>query len=123
MPNMIEARNAKMGATAEITTPRIVPSEPARRPRKQPPYHVILINDDDHTYDYVIRMMQSLFGYPPEKGFEIAEEVDSTGRVIVLTTTLEHAELKRDQIHAFGPDPGIVRCKGSMSASIEAAEG
>jgi ATP-dependent Clp protease adaptor protein ClpS len=121
MPNMIEARSAKMGATAGITTPRIVPSEPARRPKKQPPYHVILINDDDHTYDYVIRMMQSLFGYPPEKGFEIAEEVDSTGRVIVLTTTLEHAELKRDQIHAFGRDPMMAACKGSMRSVLEPA--
>ena len=38
---------------------------------------------------------------------------------IVLTTTREHAELKRDQIHAFGKDPLIATCQGSMSASIE----
>ena len=34
----------------------------------------------------------------------------------------EHAELKQDQIHAYGPDPTIERCKGSMSAEIEPAE-
>ena len=39
--------------------------------------------------------------------------------MIVLTTTKEHAELKRDQIHAFGADRLIARSKGSMSASIE----
>jgi ATP-dependent Clp protease adaptor protein ClpS len=51
---------------------------------------------------------------------QMAVEVDSTGRVIVLTTTKEHAELKRDQIHAFGPDPLSSReCVGSMSAIIE----
>ena len=88
--------------------------------KRQPPYNVILLNDDDHTYEYVILMLQSLFGYPPEKGFLLAEEVDKQGRVIVLTTTMEHAELKRDQIHAYGPDKGIARCKGSMSATIEA---
>ena len=54
-----------------------------------------------------------------EKGFLMAKEVDTAGRVIVATTTKEHAELKRDQIHAFGPDPLIARCAGSMSAVIE----
>jgi ATP-dependent Clp protease adaptor protein ClpS len=93
-------------------------------PKKQPPYNVILLNDDDHTYQYVIAMLQQLFGYPPEKGFLMAQEVDLTGRVIVLTTTKEHAELKRDQIHAFGADPWSSKdCKGSMSAIIEPAPG
>jgi ATP-dependent Clp protease adaptor protein ClpS len=89
--------------------------------KRQPPYHVILHNDDDHSFEYVIAMLQRLFGYPPEKGYQMAVEVHTTGRVIVMTTSMELAELKRDQIHAFGPDPLIPRCKGSMSASIEPA--
>jgi len=44
----------------------------------------------------------------------MAKEVDSTGRVVVDTTTKERAELKQDQIHAFGPDPSIPRCQGSI---------
>jgi ATP-dependent Clp protease adaptor protein ClpS len=88
----------------------------------QPPYHVVLLNDDDHSYMYVVTMLKDLFGYPVETGWKMAETVDKTGRVIVLTTTLEHAELKRDQIHAYGPDPTIERCKGSMSAELEPAE-
>jgi ATP-dependent Clp protease adaptor protein ClpS len=91
-----------------------------RKPKRQPRYHVILWNDDDHTYEYVVQMMRELFRYSPERGFQIAREVDTTGRAICLTTTLEHAELKRDQIHAYGPDKSLSRCKGSMSASIEA---
>ena len=55
-------------------------------------------------------------------GFQIANEVHTKGRVIVDTTSKERAELKRDQIHAFGADPMLPRCKGSMSATIEAAE-
>ncbi len=93
-----------------------------RKLRYQPPYHVILLNDDDHSYEYVIVMLKELFGHPVEKGFKLAEEVDSAGRAIVFTTTREHAELKQDQIHAYGPDPSISRCKGSMSAVIEPAE-
>ena len=64
-------------------------------------------------------MMQQLFGHPIETGFQIADEVNSRGRAIVLTTTREHAELKRDQIHAFGKDPLSAECQGSMSATIE----
>jgi ATP-dependent Clp protease adaptor protein ClpS len=92
-----------------------------QKPKRQPPYHVILWNDDDHSYEYVIRMLMDLFGHPPEKGFLLAKEVDTRGRVIVLTTAREHAELKRDQIHAYGKDSLIAGCKGSMKASIEPA--
>jgi len=109
-------------------------TEPIVRPRRkqqeqtnvkrQPPYNVILLNDDDHTFEYVISMLKQLFGYPETKGFQMAQEVHYNGRVIVLTTSMEHAELKRDQIHAFGPDPLSSReCKGSMSAMIEPAPG
>jgi len=90
--------------------------------KHQPPYHVILLNDDDHSYEYVITMLKELFGHPIEKGFKMAQEVDESGRAIVLTTTREHAELKVDQIHAYGPDQTIPRCKGSMSAVAEPAE-
>jgi ATP-dependent Clp protease adaptor protein ClpS len=104
------------------TTSKKLKEKEEQRVKKQPPYHVILLNDDDHSYDYVIRMLKQLFGHPEERGFQLAKEVDSSGRVIVATTSLERAELKRDQIHAFGPDPLIPRCKGAMSATIEPAE-
>jgi len=97
------------------------PKSRKKPPRKQPRYHVILWNDDDHSYDYVVEMMQKVFGHAREKGYQIAKEVDTQGKAVCLTTTLEHAELKRDQIHAYGPDKFIVRCKGSMSATLEAA--
>ena len=90
------------------------------KPQRQPRYHVVLWDDNHHSYEYVIVMMHELFGHPLEKGFLIAKEVDSSGRAIVLTTTLEHAELKRDQIHSFGRDRAISACKGSMSATLEA---
>jgi ATP-dependent Clp protease adaptor protein ClpS len=88
-----------------------------------PPYNVILLDDAEHSFEYVIYMLKTLFGHPPEKGYKMAMEVHTTGRVVVATTHLEQAELKRDQIHAFGPDPLIPRCKGSMSATVEPAYG
>lgn len=104
-------------------TKRKPKEERKNQTKRQPPYNVVLLNDDDHSYPYVIVMLQELFGHPPEKGYQMAKEVDTTGRVIVLTTTKEHAELKQEQIHAYGPDPTIPRCKGSMSAVIEPAPG
>lgn len=88
-----------------------------------PRYHVVLLDDDDHTYDYVIEMLTKLFGHSRERAFLMACEVDGAGRVIVDTTTKERAELKRDQIHAYGADWRISYCKGSMSALVEPAPG
>jgi ATP-dependent Clp protease adaptor protein ClpS len=68
-------------------------------------------------------MLKRVFGHSVNKAYEMAVEVDTAGRVVVLTTHLEEAELKRDQIQAFGPDPLIPRCKGSMSATVEPASG
>jgi ATP-dependent Clp protease adaptor protein ClpS len=90
--------------------------------KKQPPYHVILFNDDDHTFEYVIEMLKKLFGHTEPTGFKMAHEVHTRGRVIVDTTSKERAELKCEQIHAYGPDHRLERCKGSMSATIEPAE-
>lgn len=90
-----------------------------QRTKPQPRYNVILWDDPDHSYEYVIVMMRELFRKPIEDGYQVAKEVDTRGRAILMTTTLEHAELKRDQIHAFGKDQYIERCKGSMSATIE----
>ena len=108
--------------TATETTIKVKRApQPFTRTKKQPPYHVILLDDDDHTYEYVIGMLRRLFGYQSEKAYDLASQVDTSGLVIVDTTTLERAELKRDQIHAFGRDWRIARCEGSMSATLEAA--
>jgi ATP-dependent Clp protease adaptor protein ClpS len=92
------------------------------RTRKLPPYHVVLLDDDDHSYAYVIEMLGDVFGYDVDKALGMAEEVDGKGRVIVFTTHKEHAELKRDQILGYGADPRDANCKGSMTAIVEPAE-
>lgn len=86
------------------------------------PWNVVLLDDDEHSYEYVIRMMQELFGHTLERAFKVAETVDNEGRVVCLTTHKEHAELKRDQILAYGRDPIMEESQGSMSAIIEPAE-
>lgn len=92
-----------------------------REKREVPRYNVILWDSDVHSYEYVERMLRELFGHTPEQCHKMAETVDTQGKVIVLTTTKEHAELKRDQILAYGKDEGDRNCTGSMHATIEAA--
>lgn len=113
-------RHSPFAAGEEQTT--TLPAPAVAPPRLAPRWHVVLINDDDHTYEYVIEMLGKLFHYDLFKAFAMAREVDTTGRVIVETTVLERAEFKRDQIHAYGADWRIDRCKGSMRAVLEPAE-
>lgn len=89
--------------------------------RRQPRYNVLLWDSDEHTFEYVEKMLRELFGHEGEQCKVIAKDVDAEGRAIVLTTTLEHAELKRDQIHAYGRDH-LEGSKGSMWSTIEPVE-
>ena len=86
-----------------------------------PLYHVVLLDDNDHTYDYVVEMLCSIFFLSPEAAFRNAVEVDASGRTIVITCEKAQAEFGRDQIHAYGADPRMPSSKGSMSAVIEPA--
>lgn len=95
---------------------------PSNSTKPLTPWNVVLLDDDDHTYDYVIRMMRSVFGHMEEKAYQIAKRVDVDGRAVCLTTHKELAELKRDQVLAYGRDPLSATCKGSMGAVIEPAQ-
>jgi ATP-dependent Clp protease adaptor protein ClpS len=86
-----------------------------------PQFHVVLLDDDEHTYDYVIEMLQKLFCYSKAEAFRHAVEVDTTGRTIVITCELPAAEFARNQILSFGADPRMPRSLGSMKAIIEPA--
>lgn len=90
-----------------------------RRPRL---WHVVLLDDDDHTYEYVIEMMMEIFAHPLERAFEIAQTVDSEGRAICITTHLELAELKRELMVSAGPDPRMSESAGPMTVLLEPAD-
>ncbi len=86
-----------------------------------PLYHVVLLDDNEHTYDYVVDMLCRLFCMSEDAAFHRAVEVDTKGRTIVITCELAQAEFGRDQIHGFGADPRMANSKGSMSAVVEPA--
>jgi len=112
-----------MTDTATITKPMERTRAEEQERTEQPwLWSVVLLDDDEHTYEYVIRMLHAIFAMPIEKAFRVAEAVDARGRAVLMTTHKEHAELKRDQVHAYGKDALIASCAGSMSAMLEPAE-
>src|ERR1700752_4195434 len=101
-----------------IATPEI---ENITENRKEKLYHVIILNDDEHTYDYVIEMLQTVFGFSMPTALEHTIEADTTGSSIVLSCGLEEAEMKRDRVHAFGPDWRMPNSRGAVAALVEPA--
>jgi ATP-dependent Clp protease adaptor protein ClpS len=91
------------------------------KPKRQPPYHVIIWNDEEHTYPYVIGLLMEIFGHSYETAYEITFEVDRRGKGIAYTCHMELAELKRDLILGYGADWRMQESRTSIRATIEPA--
>ncbi|PQO42111.1 Clp protease ClpS [Blastopirellula marina] len=89
--------------------------------RRQPPYGVVLHNDDMNTFDYVVDTIRTVFRYELEKCFQLTLEADQTGRSILWSGTLEGAELKREQMISRGPDPKV-RDRGALPLKVTLEE-
>jgi ATP-dependent Clp protease adaptor protein ClpS len=116
--------DAETAVAEPIVTTQTAPksrTDPETRTRRQPPYHVIILNDDEHTFEYVIELLTKLFGHPLATAEELTLRIHHTGRAIVLTTHREKAELKREQVLAYGPDPRMSISKGPLGCYIEPA--
>jgi ATP-dependent Clp protease adaptor protein ClpS len=101
--------------------PAAKPTHQDAKPKHLPPYHVIIWNDEVHTYEYVIELLMKVFGHSLEKAYQITDEVHHSGKGIALTTHKELAELKRDLILSAGPDWRMATSEGPIRASIEPA--
>jgi ATP-dependent Clp protease adaptor protein ClpS len=71
------------------------------RTRRIPPYHVILENDDFHSFDFVMEVLQKALGFSEQRAFLLTEEAHNRGRAVVWTGSKEVAELKVEQIRTF----------------------
>ena len=102
---------------AQTTT---IPTEkPVERAELTPLYRVVLLDDDDHTYDYVIEMLQKVLVFSVQQAYHHAVEVDTNGRTVLIKCELGEAEFARDQVQSYGPDWRLDRSRGSMAAIVE----
>jgi ATP-dependent Clp protease adaptor protein ClpS len=69
--------------------------------RRIPPYNVILENDDDHSFEFVVTTLIKALGYTLERSFQLTKEAHEKGRAVVWTGPKEVAELKAEQIRTF----------------------
>jgi ATP-dependent Clp protease adaptor protein ClpS len=104
------------------TSPSITPElEQEIADNREPLFNVVLLDDDEHTYDYVIEMLQKLFFFSFQQALDHATEVDDKKRTVLMTVERGMAEFAVEQIHSFGADPRMEISKGPMSAIIEPA--
>jgi ATP-dependent Clp protease adaptor protein ClpS len=96
-------------------------AEASTETRRQPPYNVVILNDEEHTFDYVIELLCKLFRHSLPTAEQLTWRIHLAGRAVVYTTHKELAELKRDQVLSYGPDPRMSVSKGPLDCYIEPA--
>ncbi len=83
----------------------LAPTKPKSKPRDEvrllPPYHVILLNDDDHSFDFVINVLRKVFGFELERAVQFTIEAHTKGRAVVWTGPKEVAEFKVEQVQTL----------------------
>ena len=123
-----EAADASSDAAVAVEEPVVMTqSSPQRstdassKTRRQPPYNVIVLNDEEHTFEYVIELLTKLFSHSLLMAEKLTWQIHNAGRAIVLTTHKELAELKCEQVLEYGPDPRMSVSKGPLGCYIEPA--
>jgi ATP-dependent Clp protease adaptor protein ClpS len=83
----------------------IAPTKPKSKSREKvrllPPYHVILLNDDDHSFEFVVEVLRKVFAFQLEQAFTYTREAHTKGRAVVWTGPKEVAELKVEQVQSL----------------------
>ena len=89
------------------------------KPKTVPPFKVVLFNDEEHTYDYVVEMLTHVCKLSRENAFRCAVEVDLTGRTIVRYGSRSECETTKSKIITYGPDHRLPQSMGSMNAEVQ----
>ena len=99
-----------------VVKPKSKPRE-RTKPKRQPPYAVILHTDDVNGFDFVIGVLRKVFHYTRMKAFWLTLKAHIWGKTAVWTGSLEVAELKADQIRSCGPDPNM-KAHGALTLRV-----
>jgi ATP-dependent Clp protease adaptor protein ClpS len=79
-------------------------------------FHVVLINDDYTTMEFVVHVLETIFDKGPAEAFRIMMEVHTRGQGICGAYTYEVAETKVATVHEMARAEGF-----PLRAGIEEA--
>jgi ATP-dependent Clp protease adaptor protein ClpS len=104
---MPDQQNQTDGAVKERTTTRQEPP---------PLFHVVLLNDDYSTMQFVVDILESVFQKSPAEAYRTMMQVHLHGRGIAGTYAWEVAETKADTVASLAREAGY-----PLRATIEEA--
>lgn len=107
----------------EVIVRPTVRSKEEARTRRLPPYHVVLENDDHHSFEFVIEVLQKALHHPAERAFQLTHQAHTTGRAVVFTGPKETAEWKAERVRTFDEIRADGRKLGPLTCTIEPAPG
>ncbi len=106
-----------------IVRPQATPKN-KKRPKRQPPYAVVLHNDDLNGMDFVVGALRNVFRYSTAKAMWLMLRAHAGGKCHVWTGVREVAELKAEQLKSCGADPHMAaRGAQPLSVSVEPLPG
>ncbi len=91
----------KSVATAVAPAKKPAPPKRKRKPKKLPPFKVLLHNDDVNTFDHVISSILNVTTIPTREAILRTIEAHESGVALLLVTHLERAELYVEQFATF----------------------
>jgi ATP-dependent Clp protease adaptor protein ClpS len=117
----------RSGGSGDPEEPFDLPEEPYELPAEGKPldlpdesaeYDLVILNDDTHTFEYVIGLLHDLFGVPWDDGFGMTETIDYRGERVVFTGTWQGVMQKRAEVIAYGPDPWLPNSTGPLKVEV-----
>lgn len=102
--------------------PYELPAEDESQDQPEPElFGLVLLNDDTHTFDYVITVLHNVFGISAEAGYAMAETIHLHGWRVIFTGSWQEVVQKRAEVLACGPDPRMPNSTGPLNVEIHEA--
>jgi ATP-dependent Clp protease adaptor protein ClpS len=79
----------------------------------------ILINDEEHSYEYVVEMLGAVAQLGRSQAFKCAVEVDLAGRTAIKSGSREECEKIVLGVKSYGADHRMLNSRSSMHAVVE----
>jgi ATP-dependent Clp protease adaptor protein ClpS len=89
---------------------------------RQPPYNVILENDDHHSFEFVIDVLRKVLSCTEQRAILLTQEAHTAGRAVIWTGSKEVAELKVEQVKSFHEIRASLKL-GPLGCYLEPAPG